>query len=84
MNEPTTDPIASSVRAELARRKVRQGVVASELGMTQQALSRRLNGITPFKAHELQLIASLVDVDVSLFYAAERRRADVSVPNLTA
>lgn len=49
--------VASAIRAEMARRRVRQQDLARLLGISQQAMSNRLNGITPLSADEIQTIA---------------------------
>ena len=47
----------NNIRAEMARHRVRQRDLASRLGISQQAMSNRLNGITPLTAKEIQTIA---------------------------
>ena len=53
----TLPPTAAAVRAEMARRRVRQQDLADALGISQQAMSNRLSGITPLSANEIQIIA---------------------------
>lgn len=53
----TLPPTAAAVRAEMARRRVRQQDLADALGISQQAMSNRLNGITPLSANEIHIIA---------------------------
>lgn len=57
--------VADNVRAEVARRKVSQTSLAELVGIRQQALSRRLNGNTPFRIDELFAIADALDVNVT-------------------
>lgn len=49
----------------MARKRVTQGVVAYELDMTQQAVSRRLTGAVPFDVDELVAVARLLGVDIA-------------------
>ena len=61
----TAQRVADNVRAEVARRKVSQTSLAQLVGIRQQALSRRLNGNTPFRIDELFAIAEALDTTVS-------------------
>lgn len=54
--------VAANVRAEMARSKRTQAALAHDIGMKQQALSRRLAGITPFTIDELGRIAEVLEV----------------------
>jgi transcriptional regulator with XRE-family HTH domain len=56
---------ASTVRAEMARRRIRQADLADYLGLPQASISRRLNGRTPFAVAELVAVAALLDVPVA-------------------
>lgn len=65
---PPTDArqkIAANVRAEAARKRRTQADLAGLLGITQQAMSRRFHGHTPFTADEMAVIASDLGVPVS-------------------
>lgn len=53
---------AANVRAEMARRKVRQIALARHLNLSQAAISRRLNGTTDFSVGELCATAELLGV----------------------
>ncbi|MGR6523868.1 helix-turn-helix domain-containing protein [Rhodococcus erythropolis] len=57
--------IAQNVRAEAARHRVSQRVLAHKLGMRQQSLSQRLLGRVSFRAEELEVIAQVFDMPVS-------------------
>lgn len=46
----------------MARRSVRQIALAKHLGLSQAAVSRRLNGETEFSVAELLSVAALLDV----------------------
>lgn len=59
---PVTLAVAGNVRAEMARQRVPQQVVAEKLGLTQQAVSNRLHGRVPFDVDELVDVAELLDV----------------------
>ena len=69
MSNPTyTTRVASSVRAEMARRKITQTELAESLGMTQPAISRRMSGAVPFDTEELGQIADLLGVPMSVLF----------------
>lgn len=57
--------IAASVREHLARRGIRQRQAAPVLGLSQQALSDRLTGRTPFTVPDLERLAELLGIDVA-------------------
>lgn len=56
--------IAQNVRAEAARHRISQRVLARELGLSQQSLSQRWLGRVSFKADELGVIARVLGVPV--------------------
>jgi transcriptional regulator with XRE-family HTH domain len=58
-----TEAVAAAVRAELARRGLRQQAVALALGLSQPAISDRLRGRTPFTLDDLERLARLLDID---------------------
>lgn len=60
-----TEAVAGEVRAALARQRVAQGVVAEALGVSQAAVSRRMNGHIPFDVAQLGVIAELAQVRIS-------------------
>lgn len=57
--------IAQNVRAEAARRRISQRVLAQKMGLRQQSLSQRLLGRVSFRAEELETLARVFDVPVS-------------------
>lgn len=63
-------PVGSNVRAEMARRDLTQQRLASEIGMAQQSLSRRLRGDTPLTVDELQAIADVLGVPAAALLEA--------------
>ena len=62
MTQTLSAAVAANIRAELARQRVSQFVVADRLGLSQAAVSRRLSGGTPFELDEVEAIASLLGV----------------------
>lgn len=60
-----TERVAQNIRAELARRCLSQRDVAVALGITQQSVSRRMVGQSPFDVNELAKIAHLLGTDIS-------------------
>lgn len=57
--------VAQKVRAEMAKAKLRQTQAARALGLSQSAFSRRFCGYTEFRASEVQILAGLLEVEVS-------------------
>jgi transcriptional regulator with XRE-family HTH domain len=66
MEQTPAEQTAGAVRAELARRRVSGRDLARKLGWSPSATARRLSGEKPFDINELQQIASVLDVPVSL------------------
>jgi transcriptional regulator with XRE-family HTH domain len=60
--------VARNVRAELARRNVTQTDLARLLGLSNQAMSRRIVGEVGFRDQELIKIAKLLGVDVASLF----------------
>jgi transcriptional regulator with XRE-family HTH domain len=67
--------IAANVRAEMARRGKSQADIGSLLGITRQAISRRLLGHVAFDADDLATIATYLNVSVAVFFDAEQASA---------
>ena len=65
MTQTITEQVAANVRVELARRRLGQVAVARTLGLSQAAVSRRLNGSVPLDVNELALIADLLGLTAS-------------------
>jgi transcriptional regulator with XRE-family HTH domain len=57
--------VAANVRAEMARSQRTQAALAHEIGMKQQALSRRLSAQTSFSIDELGQIAAVLGVPLA-------------------
>lgn len=53
---------AAAVRSNLARTYTTITQAATELGISRSALSRKVNGHTPFKSEEIRLLANLMDI----------------------
>ena len=58
--------VGANTRAELARRKIPQARIAARLGISQQAISERLNGKTRITVDELVAIADEIGVDADV------------------
>lgn len=67
--------VSAAVRAEMARKTVKQRAVAERLGISQTQVSRRLSGRVAFNVDELQTIAELLGVPVTTFLATPERAA---------
>lgn len=62
---------ADNIRAEMARQRVPQIALAKHLGLSQAAVSRRLNGLTAFDVNELVSVATLLKVPAADLLGAE-------------
>lgn len=60
VNTATREHVAAEIRAAAARQRVTQRWVAKQIGMSQQALSRRWTGEHPFDLDELEAVAALL------------------------
>lgn len=58
--------IGANIRAEMARRGVSQTAMASQMGIGQSALSKRLAGTVPLDVNELAAVARFLNVDLSV------------------
>lgn len=56
------DTVAAEVRAEMGRRAMSQVTLAGLIGMSQQSLSERLRGKTPFTTDDLEKVAGALGV----------------------
>jgi len=56
--------VAANVRAELARRRIRQTDVAERLGVSRQNVAQRLNGSVDFRVGELISIADMLGIPI--------------------
>ncbi|MFW0120211.1 helix-turn-helix domain-containing protein [Rothia sp. P5764] len=63
------EQIAGNVRAEMGRRHITQKELAPQIGISQVQLSSRLNCRVEFKPSELEKIAELFELPVSVLTA---------------
>jgi len=63
--------IAANVRAELARRGLKQKDLAEHLRINQAGVSARVNRLTSFSAEELVATAAFLGVSVQVLVDAE-------------
>ena len=62
------DALVQEVRAGLARRSLTQDDLALRLGLTRQAVGRRLTGKVPFTHPEVRDTADLLGVTIASLY----------------
>lgn len=60
-----TAAIAANVRAEMARLKLPQSEIGRVLGISQQAISKRLAGEVSFSVEEIHAVASRLGVSTA-------------------
>lgn len=65
MSIDTTSDVAANLRAEIARRQMRQADLAGIWGLSAMAVSRRLTGITPITTEQLTTAAAWLGVTAS-------------------
>ena len=53
---------AAAVRSNLARTYTTITEAATELGISRSALSRKVNGHTPFKTEEIRILANIMGI----------------------
>lgn len=63
-----TERVTRNLRAEMSRAGINQTAVAAHLGLSQQAISRRMSGRTSFTVDELAHVAELLGVSVSVLF----------------
>ncbi len=66
--EALNQEVGSNVHALMTKRGVKGVEIARLLELEPQTLSARLHGKTPFKAHELLVIARRLDVEPAAFF----------------
>ena len=64
------ETVGAAVRAELARKRISQTVLAEKLHLSQTAVSRRLNGKKAFDVNELAVVSDVTGVPVDRLAAA--------------
>lgn len=65
MPTETTTDVAANLRAEIARRQKRQADLAAIWGISEMAVSRRVNGAVPLSADQTQAAAAWLGMDVA-------------------
>jgi len=77
---PTTEAVASEVRAEMGRQRKTQADLAAVLKIYPATAARRLDGSVPFDVVELATVARWLGVTASeLMARAERALNDLAV-----
>lgn len=71
MAQTHAERVGAAVRAEMTRRKITQAEVSACIGLTQQAVSRRLAGQVPFDVNELAKIADYLGLDIATLVKAK-------------
>ncbi len=81
-HKPFTLLLANEIRAEMARMGATQHDLTEVLGVSQQAVSNRLNGKTPLDVNELDLLAEFFrkSAETLVHNAYRERRRQHSVP----
>ena len=62
MERVTSQTLAGELRAEIARQQRRMGDLSEVLGLSQPAVSARLNGRQPLTVDELVVISRWLDI----------------------
>lgn len=65
---PLRDQVAGEVRATLARQRISGAELARLIGRSQSFMARRLDGRAAFDIDDLELVASVLGVDVTQFF----------------
>lgn len=63
-SDSRTERLAANIRAEMARSKTTQSMLAAHLGKNQQFIQRRLAGQVPFTVDELLAVAEALNVSL--------------------
>jgi len=67
--------VAATVRAELARRRIRAAALMEVLGLGRTATYDRVNGVVPFDTQEILLVAAFLDMTAEQLVAEADRAA---------
>lgn len=70
--------VATLLRMELARRRISQAQFARTFGMNGQWVWRRLSGETPMTLDDLDMFASLLDLDAAELLRQSIEKAQAS------
>lgn len=63
------ESISANVKAEARRRNIQNQVIADHLGFSKASLAKRFNGTMEFRPSEIEKIAQLFDVPISVLTA---------------
>ncbi len=74
MNITTT--VSTEIRADMARSRVTQADLAKRLGVSQPAVSRRLNGELPWDLDQLESICALFDAPLGRYLPPRHRGSE--------
>lgn len=77
MSEKTTGQIAARIRSQARRQNITQAALAAALGLTQQAVSRRLSGEVEISIGEIEILARALNVSVSWLFGETAEEAPV-------
>lgn len=82
MTTQTRSAVAIRIREESKRQKITQSALAAAVGMTQQAVSRRLGGTAPITVVEAEQFAQALNVSVAWLFGETETpaRVDELVP----
>jgi transcriptional regulator with XRE-family HTH domain len=75
MDNDRTATLVANLRAELARRGLKQGDLARIWDLSEMSVSRRMNGLTPISADELAQAALAFEMEPGDLLADQRRAA---------
>jgi transcriptional regulator with XRE-family HTH domain len=76
MAQTYNETVVAEVRAEMGRRRLSQEDLATALGWTQAAVSRRLTGTVTFSTTEVEQVATALGIPLSqLVTPAEQSKA---------
>lgn len=68
-----SETVAATVRAELARRRLRATELMTVLGLGRTAVYDRVNGVVPFDTRELLLVATFLGMSAEELVAEADR-----------
>jgi transcriptional regulator with XRE-family HTH domain len=78
----TPAAVAQRIKAEAARQRIPQAVLAEKIGVNQQNVSKRLAGVAPISVVEAGLFADALGVSVAWLFGetADKQPAPVPAP----
>jgi transcriptional regulator with XRE-family HTH domain len=75
--------VATRIREEAKRQGISQAALAGTIGLTQQAVSRRLSGGAPISVIEAEQFAQALNVSVSWLFGETETREPVAAEAVT-